>query len=211
VSYPIRFFILTSCFVLSACSTMIKSEVTAFHEWPQDLQDKSFAFTQTKEQANNLEYRNYQNLVRKELQGLGFVEHASAPPAKLTVAMEYGMEARDVRVVEPVAVDPYPWYGPGFYGPYWPHYGYYHPFAYPYWYGPPIVEQRESRYRLFTRELKIGIARASDGKKLHDTTVKSEGTNGSLPAVMPYMIRSAFKDFPGPSGVPRTISLKMDD
>jgi hypothetical protein len=190
---------------------MIQSEVTAFHEWPQDLQDKSYAFVQTKEQANNLEYRNYQNLVRTELQRLGFFEHASAPPAALTVAMEYKVDTRDVRVVEPVAVDPYPWYGPGFYGPYWPHYGYYHPFAYPYWYGPPIVEQRESRYRLFTRELKIGIARVADGKKLHDVTVKSEGTNNSLPAVMPYMIRSAFKDFPGPSGVPRTISLKMDE
>lgn len=209
--YWIRFFILTSCVVLSACSTMIKTEVTAFHEWPQDLQDKSYAFVQSKEQANNLEYRNYQNLVRAELQRLGFAERASAPPAKLMVTMEYSMEARDVRVVEPVAVDPYPWYGSGFYGPYWPHYGYYHPFAYPYWYGPPIIEQRESRYRLFTRQLKLGIARASDGKKLHDMTVKSEGTNDSLPAVMPYMIRSAFKEFPGQSGVPRTISLKMDE
>jgi hypothetical protein len=209
VHYWIRLFILMSCIALSACSTMIQSEVTAFHEWPQTSPDKSYAFVQTKEQANNLEYRNYQNLVRTELQQLGFIEQPSAPPAKLTVSMEYQMDARDVRVVQPVAVDP--WYGPGFYGPYWPYYGYYSPFAYPYWYGPPIIEQRESRYRLFTRQVRIGITRAADGKKLYDVTVNSEGTNGSLATVMPYMIRSAFKDFPGPSGVPRKVSLKMEE
>lgn len=207
--YWIRVFILMSCAALVACSTMIQSEVTAFHEWPKDLQDKSYVFIQTKDQQNHLEYRNYQNLVRSELQKLGFNQHASAPPAKLTVSMEYQIEERDVRVVQPVALDP--WFGPGFYGPYWPYYGYHHPFAYPYWYGPPIIEQRESRYRLFTRQLRIGIARASDGRRLYDVTVNSEGTNRSLPAVMPYMIRSAFTDFPGPSGVPRKISLKMEE
>lgn len=207
--YWYRLFILTSCLVLSACSTMIQSQVTAFHEWPQDLQDKSYAFVQTKEQENNLEYRNYQNLVRAELRRLGFTEYASAPPAKLKVSMEYRMDSRDVREVQPVAVDP--WYGPGFYGPYWPYYGYYHPFAYPYWYGPPMVGYQENQYRLFTRRLNISITRASDGKKLYDVTVHSEGTNGSLAAVMPYMIQSAFQDFPGPSGVPRTIRLKMEE
>jgi hypothetical protein len=209
VRYWIRVFILMSCLVLSACSTMIQSEVTAFHEWPQDLQDKSFVFVQTREQENNLEYRNYQNLLRAELQRLGFSERASAPPARLKVEMEYRVDARDVREVAPVAVDP--WYGPGFYGPYWPYYGYYHPFYYPYWYGPPMIEYRENRYRLFSRQLQIGITRASDGKKLYDVTVNSQGTNSSLAAVMPYMIRSAFEDFPGPSGVPRKISLKMED
>jgi hypothetical protein len=209
VRYWIRIFILMSCVVLSACSTMIQSEVTAFHEWPQDLQDKSFALVQTREQENNLEYRNYQNLVRAELQRLGFVEHGSAPPARLKVSMEYHMDARDVREVQPVAVDP--WYGPGFYGPYWPHYGFYPPFYYPYWYGAPMIEYRENRYRLYSRHLQIGITRASDGKKLYDVTVNSQGTNGSLAAVMPYMISSAFAEFPGPSGVPRKISLKMED
>lgn len=214
MSYPIRLFLLISCLALSACSTMIQSEVTAFHEWPQNLQDKTYAFVQTKEQENNLEFRNYRNQLRAELQRLGFAEQGGAPPARLTVSMDYGMDSRDVRVIEPVAVDPWygsPFYGPGFYGPYWPHYGYYHPFAYPYWYGPPIVEQRESQYRLFTRRLKIRIARVTDGKNLYDVTVHSEGKNGSLPAVMPYLIRSAFQDFPGPSGVSRVVKLKMED
>lgn len=207
--YWFRLFVLTSCLMLSACSTMIQSQVTAFHEWPQDAQDTSYAFVQTKEQESNLEYRNYQNLVRTELQRLGFVEYASAPPAQLRVSMEYRMDSRDVREVQPVAVDS--WYGPGFYGPYWPYYGYYHPFAYPYGYGPPMIEYRESQYRLFTRRLNIGITRASDGKKLYDVTVHSQGTNASLAAVMPYMVRSAFQEFPGPSGVPRTVRLKMEE
>jgi hypothetical protein len=57
----------------------------------------------------------------------------------------------------------------------------------------------------------VVIARAANGRKLFDTTVVSEGSNGSLPAVMPYLVRSAFTDFPGKSGVPRQVELKMAD
>jgi hypothetical protein len=42
-------------------------------------------------------------------------------------------------------------------------------------------------------------------------TVKSEGTNSSLAAVMPYLVRSAFAEFPGENGVPRQIELKIKD
>jgi hypothetical protein len=58
--------------------------------------------------------------------------------------------------------------------------------------------------------LKILIAQAANGKTLYDVTVDSEGTNGSLAAVMPYMVRSAFSEFPGQSGVPRRVELKME-
>lgn len=193
------------CVLLAGCATTIRSEVIAFNEWPADLPDKSFVFERTKEQENDLEYRNYENLVRQELLRLGFVEAADPRSARLKVTVSYSIHVRDVRVVQPVIVDP--WYGPPFFGPNW---GYgYSPFYDPFWYGPPIVEQRESRYQLFTRQLRIVIAQAADSKRLYDVSVASEGTNGALAAVMPYMIRSAFTDFPGPSGVPRQVDLKM--
>lgn len=202
--YWINVFFIALSLVLGGCASTIQSEVTAFHEWPGNLQDKSYVFELQKEQENNLEYRSYQNLVRTELQRLGFAESTNTHSARLKVSMQYQVEGRDVRVVQPVAIDP--WYGPGFYGPYWPYYGPYHPF----WYGPPIIEQRESRYQLFTRQLKIGISRVSDNRKIYDVTVNSRGTNSSLAAVMPYMVRSAFADFPGQSGVSRIVELKMD-
>lgn len=209
--------VITLCLLLTGCASTIQSQVTAFHEWPAELRNKSFVFERTAQQENNLEHRAYANLVRHELLHLGLTEAANLQSAGLKVAMSYSINVRDVRVVQPVLVDPYPWYGSPFYGPRWyghgyynPYYGpFYSPFYSPFWYGPPIVEQRETRYQLADRQLKIAISQAADSKRLYDVTVSSEGTNTSLAAVMPYMVRSAFADFPGKSGVPRRIELKM--
>lgn len=196
--------------VLSAgCSTVpvVKSEVTAFHEWPAPLQDKTYVFERTREQDNNLEYRNYESLVRAELNRLGFVEASTTQAPRLKASLTYSVKVRDVREVYPVALNPYPIMNPYWYGPAWR--GYYGPFYDPFWYGPPMVEQRESNYQLFTRQLHIVLAQASNSKRLWETTVVSEGRNGSLAAVMPYMVKSAFADFPGKSGVPHQVEFKM--
>lgn len=187
--------------LLAGCTTIIRSEVTTFHELPMQLQDKTYVFERTKEQNNDLEYRSYENLVRAELNRLGFAEASSARSPTLKVTLKYGINVRDVREVYPVVVNPY-WYGPAWRG-------YYGPFYDPFWYGPPVVEQRESQYQVFTRHLRIMLSRMADGKTLYETTVVSQGANGSLAAVMPYMVRSAFADFPGKSGVPHYVELKM--
>ncbi|MDB5762164.1 MAG: hypothetical protein JWQ21_1159 [Herminiimonas sp.] len=197
------------CLWLAGCATTIQSNVTAFHEWPAELRDKSFVFERTRKQDNNLEYRSYENLLRGELLRLGFMEAADPRSARLKVSMFYNISARDVLVVQPVAVDP--WYGSPFYGPRWSRYGYYSPFYDPFWYGPPLVEQRETQFQLFTRRLKVMIAQVSDSRNLYDVTVDSEGSNGSLAAVMPYLVRSAFVEFPAANGVPRRVELKMQN
>lgn len=204
-------FILGLMLLLSGCaSTTIHSEVTAFHEWPSDLHDKVFVFERTREQDNNLEYRNYENLVRAQLTRLGFSEAAPAQPARLKVTLAYGIKVRDVRVIEGALVDPF-WYNSPIYGHRWRGRGYYGPYYDPFWPVAPPTEYVENSYQIFTRRLEVMIAQAPSGKKLYDVTVVSEGTNGSLAAVMPYMVRSAFADFPGPSGVPRQVNLKMQD
>lgn len=210
-------FAVTLCILLTGCASTIQSNVTAFHEWPSELRNKSFVFQRTSEQENNLEHRAYENLVRTELLRLGLAESANLQSAGLKVAMSYDINVRDIRVVEPVLLDP--WYGSAFYGPRWRGHGYYSPFYGPFYgpyyspffYAPPIVQQRETRYQLANRQLKIVMSQAADSRKIYDVTVSSEGTNTSLAAVMPYLVRSAFADFPGKSGVPRRIELKMKE
>jgi hypothetical protein len=197
------------CAALAGCASTIRSEVTAFHEWPVDLGNRSFSFARTPEQENDLEYRSYESLVRNELARLGFSEANPAQAAGLKVGIQYSLSARDVRVVEPVFTDPF--YGPAwgpFFGPRWSHAGFYSPFYDPFWYAQP-TQMIERNFQVFTRRLRIPISRSADGKMLYDVTVNSEGTNGSLPAVMPYLVRSAFEDFPGKNGVPRRVELKM--
>jgi hypothetical protein len=197
-----------ACLLLSGCASTIQSEVTAFHEWPVEMRDKSFAFERSRDQENNLEYLAYENMVRGELLRLGFADAADARSARLKVALRYSIDVRDMRVVEPVVVDY--WYGPPWYGPRWHRYGFFNPYYDPFWPGIPVVRQQESRYELFTRKLNVLLSRAADNRKLFDVTVRSEGSNGSLAAVMPYMVRSAFSEFPGQNGVPRVVTLKME-
>jgi hypothetical protein len=40
--------------------------------------------------------------------------------------------------------------------------------------------------------------------------VRSEGKEANLVRVMPYLVRSAFTDFPGKSGKPHVIEMKFD-
>lgn len=191
--------------VLSGCAgTIVRSEVTAFHEPATDFGDRTYTFNREASQENDLEYSSYANLVRIELQRLGFTERAGA---RLQVGMRYQVEARDMRVIEQVVIDP--WYGPGF-GRYRYPYGFYGPYADPFWFAPPIVQPVERRFVSYSRRLELTIARAADRKNLYQVTVNSEGQNPSLAAVMPAMVKSAFVEFPGPSGVPRVLEVKLE-
>ncbi|MBS0309470.1 MAG: DUF4136 domain-containing protein [Proteobacteria bacterium] len=195
--------------LLSGCASTIRSEVTTFHEWPAQMANKSYVFERSKEQDASLEYRSYENLVRAELKRLGFTEAGVQTVPMLTVRIDYQTAERDVRVTEPVVINPgwgapYPYYGRG-----WP--GRHFPFYDPFWYNPPVVAYRDASFRVYGRQLHVLIARMRDAKKLYDVTVKNDSRNPTTANVMPYLVRSAFADFPGPSGVARTVTLERQE
>lgn len=206
------------CLLMSGCATRIRSEVTAFHQWPANTTGKTFAFTQNESPPTGLERRSYEDLIRAEMIRVGLREADDGQDAALAVSFSALVSARDVRVIETVLVDSWygtPWYGPGYYSPYWggwPGYGY--PYANPF-YGPfgsgmPVAREQERRYTVHTRELKLAINEKGTGQALFEVTVCSEGKEGNLAKVMPYLVRSAFADFPGKSGTPRVVELKFD-
>ena len=195
--------------LLTGCATTIRSDVTAFHDWPAQLHDQSYVFEAPAAEDDTLEYRSYQNLVRAELAKHGFGEASGPDTAKLRVAMSFGTTDLPERVLQ--ATDPF-WYGPG----YWPgRYGYrygawpgYGRFGYsPFWGGP--MEMEESVRYKFDRKLRITINERS-GRKLYDVSVHSTSGKRATPQVMPAMVASAFADFPGRSGVPRRVEVKVE-
>jgi hypothetical protein len=208
--------ILTTALLLSACATTLRSDVTAFHEWPAQLQDKSYAFAAPPQINDTLEYRSYQNLVRLQLARLGFTEAASAGTANLTVSMNFWTAEQPVRVLQ---ADPT--FHSGFHGGYygnswgrsrWPGYGYgygygYSPFYDPFRYSQPVVRE-VVRYN-YERQLQVTID-DNRGRKLFDVTVKNLSRVASTPAAMPALVASAFTDFPGRSGVARTVDLQLE-
>ncbi len=200
--------------LLSGCASIIRSDVTVFHHWPPASEGKLFGFSRTPEQAQSLEYEAYERLVKSQLEKYGLREAGPGEVAPLTVEFNAHITGRDVRVVETVLVDSWygtPWYGPGFYSPYWGYPGFGYPFYGPGWGGMPVAREQERRYTVFHRELKLKITDAPGQQPVYEVTVRSDGKEGNLARLMPYLVESAFKDFPGQSGVPRVVELKMKD
>jgi hypothetical protein len=186
--------------LLGACATTIRSDVTTFHQWPAQLQDKSYVFEAPPPRDDTLEWRSYQNLVRERLAKLGFQEAGSNAPA-LKVSMRFSTTDVPVRVVEPVD----PFYGSarfGYMGPY-RRGGWYDPF----WGARPAYEV--SIRHQYRREVQVAI-KTADGKPLFDVTVHNVSGQMSTPAVMPALVQSAFEGFPGPNGAARRIELKLN-
>ena len=202
------------CLLLSGCASKIRSEVTAFHQWPSAMADKTFSFVQKEDEPAGLERQSYENLIRTELLKLGLREAGDAKNAALAVSFNAIVNAKDVRLVETVLVDSWsgmPWYGPGYYSPYWGGWPGYSPFYGPFGSGMPVARQQERRYTVFYRELKLKINETLAGQPLYEVTVRSEGKEGNLAKILPYLVRSAFAEFPGKSGIPRIIEMKIDD
>ncbi|MYM68762.1 DUF4136 domain-containing protein [Pseudoduganella sp. FT55W] len=197
--------------LLSGCATTIHSNVTAFNDWPADIQDKSYAFEAPQGADDTLEYRNYQVLVANELGKLGFRQVADNQQPKLLVGMKFFTIDHPVRVLQ--ADDPFmgPYWGPGF-GRYQYGWGYsrwaYRPFFYdPYRFGPTVVEERIKHQ--YQRQLRVTINNAN-GAKLYDVTVQNTSGVQATPHVMPALVQSAFTGFPGQNGVPRNIDITIE-
>ena len=196
--------------LLSGCATTIHSNVTAFNDWPADIQDKTYAFEAPQGAEDTLEYRNYQVLVANQLGQLGFHQAADGQQPKLLVGMKYFTIDHPVRVLQE---DP-------FSGPYWggygrwgySHWGYsrfaYRPYFYdPYRFGPNYVQ--ETIKHQYQRQLRVTI-NSTNGAKLYDVTVQNTSSVQATPQVMPALVQSAFTGFPGQNGVPRTIDITLE-
>ena len=199
-----------SALLLGGCATTIRSDVTTFHQWPAQIQDKSYVFEVPPSFDNTLEYQSYQNLVRGQLAQLGFREANAGTPA-LKVGMRFTTTEVPVRVVQPVSPmfdDPFYYrVGPRF-GPRGRFAGRYHPFYDPFW--SPFPAYQVSIEPMYRRELQVSIKDRSD-KRLFDVTVHNMSEDRSTPEVMPALVHSAFAGFPGPSGTVRRVELQRKD
>jgi hypothetical protein len=193
--------------LLSGCATTISSDVTTFHQWPAQMEDKSYAFEAASPQEDTLELRSYQDLVRAQLARLGFHDAGTARPA-LLVAMHFTTTDVPVRMIEPLyPMTYYPSARFRFMGPRRHNLGsFYSPFYDPFW--DPFPAYRVVVRHQYQRELQVGIKSAVDGKRLFDVTVHNASEELSTPKIMPALVQSAFEGFPGPNGGARRVELQ---
>lgn len=222
-----------SALLLGGCTTTLHNNVAAFHEWPAELGsgNNTFAFAAAPDGIDNngIEYQQYQQQIAQQLvrQGLVDVSH-SQQRAALSVSLNYSTKPIDVVTL----IDPFigsnsaafahpvrlpPWYN----SPYWSRFGSrFGPYPYysfrtgrsmydPFWYSAPLPE--ENTAQRFQRKLEIGITRIADGKKLYEVTVENASRRQAQNQVVPYLIQSAFVNFPGKSGESHRVDIRLDN
>lgn len=198
--------VLTVVGALTGCAAgpqLIATQVTTFNDWAALPAEKTYVFSRTLEYQNSLELASYEDMVRDELTLQGFKFAGDPSRAQLVVTLRPSISMTRVRVRNPWPADPYwgpygGWYGRrGFawYDPYWPF-----PDVYP-----------DYTIEVFRRRLELDIdSKTIAGKRYYEGRVESTGETGSLPAVMPYLIRALFSDFPGNNGQTRRIDVPID-
>jgi len=205
--------IFLAALLLSGCATTLRSNVTVFHQWPADLQEKTYVFETPSAAEDTLEHRSYLALVSNELGKLGFRQATNPAEARLKVGMRFSTIDRPTRVLQasdPFMMSPYyhPW-GYSRYG-YWPsrrYYGsFYRPYYDPWFWGP--MEFREVIQHNYERQLNVTINNLS-GARLFEVTVQNTSRKQSTPLVMPALVQSAFTGFPGESGKAKRVDLEL--
>lgn len=190
---------------LGGCASTVTSEVTAFKQagWQNDA-PRTYAFDTEKAQQDQLDRLTYQQWLAETLAPLGFSQ-VSRAQARYLVGMSYEAAPGLVRVVDTAYPDP--WYGP--WGPYWGPYAAYRPWG-PwgpgYW--PPATVVRDVPVTVAT--LSVVFKEAAGGRPVYQVTARQQTEGGSLQSAMPYLIRSAFANFPADDGRPRRVTLPLD-
>lgn len=195
--------------LLSGCTTLIETKVSAFHELVQPLSGVTYALVPTKEQEGSLEFQSYAKIVKSELEKRGLTE-APFNQAKYAIFMFYG--SSDGKQV----ISSYPIFGQtGTRSSYTTgtvtSYGNTASYSGTTYKTPTygVVGSGTTTNTVFTHYLNIDIidiAKSSNGKiqKMYEGKANSSGASDQLAPVMPAIIRSVFEEFPGKSGVSRT-------
>ena len=216
-----RVLALVAVTLLSGCASTLRSDISAFHRLgqaeaaaTQDSAPRFAVFPVDSEQAQSLEFRSYAALVSEQLRARRWVE-VPLDEAPFRVSFRYGSgTAQSVVIGDAFS---------GFYGSYgvWSRTGPGFPRGAAVGMGFPIGAfprdlPRDVRV-IYLRELSLRVERVAVGgnspspvpERVYEATVRSQGNSSSLATVMPAMIRGLFVDFPGPSGVERSVEVPL--
>ncbi len=200
---------------IAACTTEVKTSVTAFHTLPAAPKGKTFVMVPYENQEGSLEWATYANLVSQHLQKYGLVPTQAIKGADLAVFMVYAIDGGKT------SVSAVPVFGQTGGGTTSTTTGYVgsRP-VYASTYTPPtygVTGYAPVERTVFGRALKITILDAEQSlasKKpvvVYEATATSAGSSGNLNVVMPAIVNGVFKDWPGPSGTTREQVVPMKE
>ncbi len=189
---------------LAGCSTSYRTEVVRFHDLtPQ--QGATVVVQPGQGVVDGPEFRQYADMVINKLAGQGFVAASDAEP-DFIVNVSYGVIRQESRYRNsPWRTSVYFGYG-SYRHPFYP-YGYYHPYFFgSYWDYPDQFANLPEHERI----LEVVIKKPDEAVVFEGRAV-SVGRTSMLVKVMPYLVESLFKNFPGQSGEVINVSIKEEE
>jgi hypothetical protein len=184
--------------LIGGCASPVRHQVMVFHDWPANMTERTFRFAQNEEEGDDLKRKTWQNIIRQELVANGFT-----PSENPGLEIGFDFQTRERKIQHR---HHYPYFTPYFSfgrsfrwgglsiaGPLWG-WGYSH----------PVVST------VFEHELNITMKqlRANESEKVFEGSSVTR-RNGTSPVhALPYLTRAILKDFPGESGVVKTVDFE---
>lgn len=192
--------LLVTLFV-GACARHVDTAVTRFHEGHLPP-GASYVPVPGEGVHQGPEFAQYSRLIEDEMARLGYREAGEAPADFKIVVSWTVSEGRTKITSRPGYIYPAYSYRFGyFHNPYY--YGFYDPFYYDGYLGPEIRSET-----VYTRTLSLRIVDADGEQVYFEGRSVSEGPTGEIARVMPYLVESMFRNFPGESGATKIVEIE---
>ncbi len=175
--------------MLGGCASVFSAQLTRYQQWPDQTQGARYWVQPDAAQQNNLQFQTFSDAVRAALGPTGLVEAPSQKQARFIVHIEYGSE--QTTEWRQQMVDPY------FSGAFGGGFGYHR-----HWggWGPgPVIETVPVEVNRVHLMVRIDD-QSKQGQEVYRATAVTSARDSQLGAVMPYLARAVFDQFPGRNG-----------
>lgn len=195
--------------LLSGCASVITAQVSSFQQWPADAAGSRFTLLAPADANRSLEQSSYAAQVAAELEKQGLRQAAPGQSARFLVDVNVIRETENRAALRPIYQDRYIFHParrdaagriyPGFWGP--------DPF------GPRYVGDQQIVQTVSLSRLRLRLLDAQADPKAPRTVYEAQAVHEGdtpLPAVVPWLVRAVFDDFPATNGSVRVVRFEAD-
>jgi len=186
---------------LNGCARDVETEVTRFHGGHLPA-EASFAVLPENPDKAGPEFDTYAEMIAEEMTAHGF-SRSEPEAADLHARVDYDVsEGRTKIESRPGHAYPYYSYRLGYH-----RYPFSHSFYHPHHYGGHLGPDIRSE-TVYTRKLTLKIRDTAKDETVFEGRALSEGRTQEISKIMPYLVESMFRNFPGESGTTKVVEIE---
>lgn len=194
--------------LLGGCAGPILTRVTRFNQWPADAAGAAFSFRSPVDSGHELEQATYEGQVAAALEKQGLRRAPAGQVGRIQAEVSVSHRSEAQSWLQPVYQDHRMFVSPhrdaagrvfpGFWAP--------DPF------GPRYVGDRQVSRMLQVSSLQLRLFDAKESppgkpRAVFESRALYEGASDDLPAVVSYLVRAMFDQFPGQNGEVRSVKF----